>query len=192
MTNISLKKFKLRNLTIIQISIATVISLIFQFIIPFSWQPLDTFLYGVRAHGDPDTNLVIFTISQWYFSISLTWFIYPDNPYINNFLIYSIAPLGILILYEFFFLFFYYDYIHITPLLIDIYLIWRKRETLLKNFAPIIIILNSLWLYSVYLLKLAYYSEDVLIFTRNVLIYIVIWIILSFLFDSKRKNEIDN
>ncbi len=182
-------ELELRTTTLIQVTIAIIISLLFQFVIPFSWQPLDTFLYGVKQHGDPGINLVIFTISQWYFSFSLAWFIYRDNPYINNFLIYSIVPLGIIFLYEFLFLYFYYDYIHVTPFILDIYLIWKKRETLSQKFGIYIIVLNISWLIIVYFLKLAYYNEDLLVFIRNILIYSVLWILLSFLFRAEKMDE---
>ena len=185
-----LKELNLKTITFVQIMTATVISLVFQFLIPFSWQPLDTFLYGIRQHGDPGTNLVIFTISQWYFSISLAWFIYRDNPYINNFLIYSIVPLGIIVIYEFFFLYLYYDYIHITPVIIAAYLIWKRRETLSRKSAFYIIPVNISWLFSVYFLKLAYYNEVLLFFIRNVLIYTALWILLSFFFNSKSRDHI--
>ena len=187
----NLHKLDLKTITIFQISIAAIISLIFQFLIPFSWQPLDNFLYGIKQHGDPGTNLVIFTISQWYFSLSVAWLIFRDNLYINNFLIYSIVPLGIMVFYEFIFLNLYYDYIHITPIIIDIYLIWKKRETLSQKYAFYVILINISWLISVYFLKLAYYSEELSFYIRNVLIYLVLWIILSFVFKSKRSKELN-
>lgn len=189
LVKISPKEYKLQTITVFQISIALIISLIFQFIIPYSWQPLDTFLYGVQQHGDPGTNLVIFTLSQWYFSLSLAWFICRENPYINNFLIYSIVPLGIIMFYEFFFLFLYYDYIHIIPVLVSIYLIWKKKDTLLQKYALYIIPLNISWLLFVYFLNLAYYNEDLLIYIRNVIIYFVLWIMFSFLFKQKKENR---
>ncbi|MFX1386725.1 MAG: hypothetical protein ACFE9M_05865, partial [Promethearchaeota archaeon] len=102
---------------------------------------------------------------------------------------YSIVPLGIIIIYEFFFLFLYYDYIHITPVIIDICLIWNKKETLLQKFAPFIIFLNIAWLISVYFLKLAYYNEDLVIYLRNILIYLVLWILLAYLLGLKKDNE---
>lgn len=186
-----LNKLNLKKITFIQIIIAAIISLIFQFLIPFSWQPLDTYLYGPKQHGDLGTNLVIFTISQWYFSLSIAWLIYRDNPYINNFLIYSIVPLGIIVVYEFFFLFLYYDYIHITPFIIGIYLIWKRRETLSQKFAFYIIPLNLSWLISVYFLKLAYYNEVLIVFIRNLVIYSTLWILLSFLFSFKSREELN-
>ncbi len=184
-----LNELRLRTITLIQITIATTISMIFQFIIPFSWQPLDTFLYGAKNHGDPGANIVIFTISQWYFSFSLAWLIYRNNPYINNFLIYSIVPLGIIFVYEFFFLYLYYDYIHAIPVFIDIYLIWKKKKTLSQKLGIYIIALNICWLILVYFLKLAYYNEDSLVFLRNILIYSVLWILLSFLFRAEKMDE---
>ena len=192
----SKSKFKINELSLvsitsIQIAIATIISIMFQFVIPFSWQPLDRFLYGVKQHGDPGSNLVIFTISQWYFSFSLAWFIYRDNPYINNFLIYSIVPLGIIFFYEYFIIFFYYDYIHVIPVFIDIYIIWKKRETLFQKSGLLVIVLNICWLFLVYFFKLAYYNEEFLIYLRNVLIYTILWIFLSFLFRVKKKEEDD-
>ena len=67
-------KFKdlgLKYITTIQISIATIISLLFQFLIPYSWQPLDAYRYGAVPHGFEGTNLVFFTLSQWFFSLSI-------------------------------------------------------------------------------------------------------------------------
>lgn len=187
--NFSLSNLNLISISCIQLATAILISLIFQFLIPFSWQPLDTFQYGASQHGDPGTNLVIFTISQWYFSFSIVWFFYRKNPYLNNFLIYSIVPLGIIVVYEFSVLFLYYDYIHILPLFVDVYMIWKQRKTLLKRFAPYIIPLNILWLVSVYFFKLAYYNEELLIFIRNVIIYVVLWTALAFTFKSKKNLD---
>ena len=189
-----MKKFFNLNLyivTIIQFTLAIIISLTFQFIFPYSWQPLDTFLYGSRNHGDPGANIIIFTISQWYFSFSIVWLLYRDNPFINNFLIYSIVPLGIIVVYEFTVLFLYFDYIHIAPLIIDIYLIWRKRETLSQKFAPYIIALNIVWLILAYFFDLAYYNEELIIFIRNIIVYIVLWTALSFFFNTKKSEGLD-
>ena len=191
MKKLSFKRssLNLRTITLIQIFIALIVSLLFQFVIPFSWQPLDTFLYGVKKHGDDGANIVIFTISQWYFSLSIAWLIFRENPYINNFLIYSIIPLGMIVLYEFFVLHLYYDYIHLTPIIVDIYLIWKKRNTLLKIYTPYFITINIIWLLLVYFLKLAYYSEDLLIYVRNIIIYLVLWTFLSFVFRSKEITD---
>jgi hypothetical protein len=184
-----LSELNLLNISIIQIIIASSVSLVFQFIIPFSWQPLDTFLHGIKKHGDPGINIIIFTISQWYFSLSIVWVFYRENPFLNNFLIYSIVPLSIIVVYEFTVLFLYYDYIHIIPLVVDIYLIWKHKKSLLKKFAPYIITLNTIWLLSVYFFNLAYYNEELHIFVRNVSIYVVLWIGLAFLFGSKKNPK---
>ena len=183
---LELNKLSLKSITTIQVAIATIISLLFQFLIPYWWQPLDTFQHGVKQHGDEGVNVVIFTISQWYFSLSIAWLIYHDNPYVNNFLIYSIVPLGIIVAYEFFFIFLFWDYIHLIPVILDIYLIWKKKETLRQKYARSIILLNTIWLFSVYFLKLAYYGVDLSVFIRNYLVYLVLWIGLSFLFRNKK------
>ncbi len=112
-----LKNLSLKEITIIQILIAILISLMFQFLIPYSWQPLHLFTYGINAeHGDPEANLVIFTVSQWYFSFSVAWFLYRKNKYINNFLVYSVAPLSTIIVPEFIVYFLFIDYIHLKSL----------------------------------------------------------------------------
>ena len=190
MFNLKFSDLSLISITLIQFSIATIISLLFQFLIPYWWQPLDTFQYGIKQHGETGVNIVIFTVSQWYFSFSIAWFINRENKYINNFLIYSIVPLGIIVVYEFIFLHLFFDYIHLLPFIVDIYLILKKRDTLHQNFAPYIILLNSIWLFSVYFLKLAYFREDLVIFIRNYIIYLVLWIALSFLFKSNNEREV--
>jgi hypothetical protein len=187
---LNLNRINLKPIILIQFAIAIIVSLLFQFLIPYWWQPLDTFQYGIKQHGDAGVNIVIFTVSQWYFSFSIAWFINRENKYIDNFLIYSIVPLGIIVVYEFIILHLFFDYIHLLPLLIGIYLIWKKRYTLRQKYAPYIILLNTSWLFSVYFLKLAYFREDWLIFFRNYCIYLVLWIVLSFLFKSKSEKEV--
>lgn len=158
----------IERITIIQIALATIISLLFQFVIPFSWQPLHLYNNGINAqHGDPGLNIVIFTISQWYFSLSIAWFIYRDNKYLNNFLAYSIIPLSTILIPEFFIYRLYYDYIHILPFIVGIYITWKKRETLFERYVIPNFIVVSIWLYTVYFLKLAYYQGPILNFIVN-------------------------
>ncbi|MGV9200757.1 MAG: hypothetical protein ACOC4M_18260, partial [Promethearchaeia archaeon] len=61
----------------LQIFVATVVSLLFQFVIPLWWQPLDGYMHGKVDHFDPGTNIVILTVSLWLFSFSVAWFIDP-------------------------------------------------------------------------------------------------------------------
>ena len=163
-----LNNLSVKRKTIIQLAIATIISLLFQFVIPFSWQPLHLYNNGINAqHGDSGLNLVIFTISQWYFSLTLAWFIFRDNKYLNNFLAYSIVPLSTILIPEFFIYRLYYDYIHILPFIVGTYITWKKRDTLFEKYVIPNFILVSIWFYIVYFLKLAYYQGPILTFVIN-------------------------
>ena len=167
----SLKKLgdlNIRYITIIQLAVALIISLLFQFIIPYTWQPLYAYgnPYNIK-HGDPGTNLVFFTVSQWYFSLSIVWFLRRDNKYINHFILYSIFPLFLIVVLEFSVLGLYYDYIHILPLIIAFYITWKKRDNLIPHYIIYYTIFLSIWLFTVYFLKLAYYGAPLLTFIFN-------------------------
>ncbi len=154
-----LGQLNLKSITLIQIIVAVIISLIFQFIIPLAWQPLDAFEAGkLIHHGDEGTNIIIFTVSQWYFSFSVSWHLKRDNKYINNFLIYSIPGLTSIVFIEFFIYGLYYDYIHLLTLVTAIYIIIKKKYTLIPIQAIPNFILITFWLFSVYFLRLAYFN----------------------------------
>jgi hypothetical protein len=170
-----LNNLSMKRITIIQLTIATLISILFQFIIPFWWQPLHFYNSGTTIqHGDEGINIVFFTISQWYFSLSIAWFLRRDNKYINNFLAFSIVPLASVVIPEFFVYGLYYDYIHILPIIIAIYITWKKRETLEEKFVIPNFIIVSLWLYIDYFFKLAYFQGPFSTFVIN-------WAIISIL-----------
>lgn len=167
----SLKKLgdlNIRYVTIIQLEVALIISLLFQFVIPFSWQPLNA--YGkdyTITHGHPRFNLVFFTVSQWYFSLSIVWFLRRDNKYINHFILYSIFPLSLIIVFEFSVLGLYYDYIHIFPLIIAFYITWKKRDSLIPYYIIYYTVFFTVWLFTVYFLKFAYFGAPLLTFILN-------------------------
>ncbi len=162
-----LTELNIKQISFIQICIATIVSLLFQFVFPLTFQPLDAYRYGSTIeHGDPGTNLVIFTITQWYFSFSVVWFFYRDNRYVNNFVAYSIVPLGFIAIYEFS-IGIYYDYIHLFPIFVDILIFWKKRNTLDRQLIPYYLITLSAFMYTVYFLKLAYYQAIILDFVFN-------------------------
>jgi hypothetical protein len=184
-----LKNLSLKEITIIQILIAILISLMFQFLIPYSWQPLHLFTYGINAeHGDPEANLVIFTVSQWYFSFSVAWFLYRKNKYINNFLVYSVAPLSTIIVPEFIVYFLFIDYIHLLPFLVGIYIFWKKRDTVVVKYFFPNFCLASVWLFIVYFFKLAYFQATFLDFFINWLL-IALLSFLFFFFIRLAKNR---
>ena len=168
MTLKKLGDLNIRYITIIQLAVALIISLLFQFVIPYTWQPL--YAYGNNPnikHGDLGTNLVFFTISQWYFSLSIVWFLRRDNKYINHFILYSIFPLSLIVVLEFSVLGLYYDYVHIFPLIIAFYITWEKRDSLISHYIIYYTIFLTSWVFTVYFLKLAYYGAPLLTFFLN-------------------------
>jgi hypothetical protein len=170
-----LEKFDIKTVTVIQFMVGILVSFLFQFIIPYSWQPLHLYTNGIYAHhGDPESNLVIFTVSQWYFSFSIAWFIDRENKILNNFLVYSIAPLLTVIIPEFFVYLLYIDYIHLFPFLVGIYILWKKRETVEQSHYLPNFLFVSIWLFVVYFLRLAYFQATLIDFTVN-------WLLLSLL-----------
>ena len=147
-------ELSLKTITIIQLLIALGISLLFQFVIPYEWQPLNRKV----PHFTPGENIVFFTVSQWFFSFAIAWFIKKDNPYVNSFLIFSFVPVSMMTFDEIFRLGIFYDYYHLLPFSIDIYILVKRKDTIdLKLFLYIILFI-SIWLYLGYFLKLAYYA----------------------------------
>lgn len=151
----------LRNITIIQVLIATIISLLYQFVFPLSWHPLEVALHSDDVnHGDPGTAILISTISQWYFSFAIAWFFYRDNPYVNNFLIYaSLISAGVIIYLAVFLYHVYWDYIHLLPFIVDIYILKKKRASLRQRWYPHYFVLLSIWYFAVYFMGYAYFGE---------------------------------
>ncbi len=148
-----IRECSLKTITIIQTAIATSISLLFQFVIPMNWNPLDVAMFGPDIkHGDSDRNIAIATFTQWYFSFSIAWLIYRDNPYVNNFLIYSsFVTSGAIIFLSIVLYQLFWDYVHITPFIIDIYILWKKRDTLYQKWYPQFFIFGSIWFITAYL-----------------------------------------
>ncbi len=193
-----ISEYSLTTISLIQLTIATIISLLFQFVFPLTFQPLDVAIHGPDIkHGDPGMNYVIATISLWYFSFSIAWFIYRDNPYLNNFLIYSFPLVSMIFVVDMVEFFLFWDYIHFSPLSVDIYLIWKKRKTLYQMWYPFYLLIISVWIYTVYFLKLAYYLTPIYVYIFNWLSISILCAVLSFSFhDSlifayvkKKKTE---
>lgn len=188
-----IKDYSLKTITIIQTAIATFISLLFQFVFPLNWNPLDVAMFGPDIkHGDPDRNLAIATFSQWYFSFSIAWLIYRDNPYVNNFLIYSsFITAGSIIILEIYMFQLFWDYIHITAFIVDIYILWKKRDTLYQKWFPYFFIFGSIWFYGAYLLRLAYFGAPLWMILVDWVGVSILSFALSFLFPDSligKKN----
>lgn len=186
-----IKDLSLVQITLIQVSIAVIITLLYQFVLPITFLPLDVYVITHDVpfdYGEP--NQVIFTITQWSFGLSIAWLIYRDNKYVNNFLIYSVIPLILTFMGELMMFGLWWDYIHVTPLIIGFIILFKKNNTLEQRYYYYIGIIHVLWMYSVYFLRLAYYSEKFWIFTINVIIAYSLNLGLSFNYrKSKKKNQ---
>jgi len=175
-----LNELSLRSITIIQIVVALLITIIFQFIVPLSWQPLDVYTLGPDVkHGTPGANIVVFAISQWYFSLSIAWFLKRDNKYLNNFLAYAVVPLTSIIVPEFFIIGLYYDYIHLIPFIVSVFILFRKRDSVFPKYVIYYLIILGVWLIIDYVFKLAYYDTTLLEFILNGIFLLIFTIILS-------------
>ncbi len=179
-------KLNLKTITIIQVAIATGISLLFQFIIPYEWQPLNRKV----PHFTPGENLVFFTVSQWAFSFSIAWLVYRDNKYINSFIIFSFIPVCMMLFDEFIRLGIFYDWYHLFPFSVNIYLLWKKKDTLDQRIFSYYVILISIWLYLGYYLKWAYYTISLIEFVIRYCILIGLEIPFSFVFRKEKKKLI--
>jgi hypothetical protein len=187
-----ISELNLKTITLIQTAVATFISLLFQFVIPMNWNPLDVAMFGPDIkHGDPGRNVVIATFTQWYFSFSIAWLIYRDNPYVNNFLIYfSFVTSGAVIILSIILFQLFWDYVHITPFIIDIFIFWKKRETLYQKWVPYFFLIGSIWFYGAYILQLAYYGAPLWMIIVDWVGVSIISFVISFSFpDSMIRKK---
>jgi hypothetical protein len=175
---------------ILQIIGAIALSSIYQFIIPLSWFPLDSFTRPTVKHGDPGTNIIIFTISQWYFSFSVVWFFKRDNKFINNFLIYSIPPLYSMLILEFFGFRLFYDYIHIIPLIVAFTIFFTQLKNITPKFVVLNILISSIWLYLAYFFRVAYYDDSIGFFTFKLSLICIVDLIIAFIVWKLQKKEL--
>ena len=174
---------------IIQIIGAIALSLVYQFIIPLSWFPLDSFTRPTVKHGDPGTNIIIFTISQWYFSFSVVWFFKRDNKFINNFLIYSIPPLYGMFILEVFGFRLVYDYIHIIPLIVAFLIFFTQLKSIIPKFVTLNLLVSSIWLYLAYFFRLAYYDDSIGIFTFKLILICIVDLTIAFIVWKLQKKD---
>ena len=173
---------------ILQIIGAIVISIVFQFVIPLSWQPLDSYLKPTIQHGDPGTNVVILTISQWYFSFSVVWFFKRSNKFINNFLLYSFPPLFSIFIMEFYVFRIYYDYIHLLPIIVAFLIFFTQIESIKPKFVIWNILFLSIWLFTTFSLRLAYYNDPLSLFVLKLAIICIVDIIIAIIVHQLHKK----
>jgi hypothetical protein len=180
-----INELNLITITIFQTIIAATISLFYQFIFPMTWQPLDVAMFGPNIkHGDPGRNFVIATLTQWWFSFTIAWFVYRDNPYINNFLAYSFVSMGVILFLEVVLYKLYWDYIHMIVFIVDIYIFWKKRATLFQKWLLYYLTIITIWYFSVYFLRLAYFGAPLWFIIFDYIFAVIINIAISFSFSD--------
>lgn len=162
---------------VIQIAIAIGIVLLLELVIPHTWQPF-RLMIGDAFGGEFD--IVLTELSSWFFGFSVAWFIFQDNPYLNSFMIYSIIPLGVVIGIEFSVYLLFWDYIHLLPFIIDIYIIWKKRNTLKRTYILLFTAILTGFLFLDYFLGLAYSRMSIILFAIESTILALVMIQLSF------------
>ena len=186
----NLSEYNLKSITLIQVVVTVLISLLFQFVIPMNWQPLYFFGSGPQVqHFDEGANIIIFTISQWYFSLSIAWFIKRDNPYINNILIYSLIGLTITIITEIFTYGLFYDYYHLIPFSVSIYIFWKQRDTLYPKYVIHNSIFITIWLLVVYFLGLAYFQAPIVDYLIRLVIIVLLGYVLAYIIKILKERE---
>lgn len=167
--NIDKKKF------LIQIVIAILISIFFQFVLdPFVYDPYVRESIRMLA-GDA---IVITSLSMWFFSFSFAYLFYPDNEILSNYILCGFIPLLIIVGVEFFALHMFYDFLHIPPIIVSIYIILKKYTKIQLKTVGIISALLMIWAAIVRLVGTNYTSVS--LFPEG-LVVVILWPLLNLL-----------
>ncbi|MHA1378532.1 MAG: hypothetical protein ACTSRG_09140 [Candidatus Helarchaeota archaeon] len=172
----------------IQILIAAVISVIFQLLIdPYIYNP---YVRNAMAGGfiDPGNAIVITSMSLWFFSFSFAFLYYQDNEIINSYLLCAFIPLIGIVGIEFFSLLFW-DFLHIPPVIIIIYVIWKQRNTINLRYALFSSIILSIWLLTVRLLGFNYTGLSIPLTIGAMCIWPFLNLLLSYIIIKLLKKE---
>ncbi|MHA1265417.1 MAG: hypothetical protein ACTSRS_09305 [Candidatus Helarchaeota archaeon] len=161
----------------IQMGIAILIVLLMSYVIPSSWQP---FLSEIGDVFGASGGVPIAYLSYWFFGIAIAWICFRENKYIASFLMYSFLPLGVIVTLEICFYFLYYDYVHLVPLIIDIYILWKSRNVLSRRWLLIFSCVLTGWIFLAYYLNLAYSAIPILMLALGLIIYLPVMVQLSF------------
>jgi hypothetical protein len=173
------KEFNLKTTTLIQLGIAGIIAVIIQFGLPNSWQPFNAIVgnvFGVKSGA----GVSLVSLDTWFFAFSIVWFVFRDNPYLNSLMMYSLVPLGVILGLEFALYYLFWDYIHLLPFIIDIYILFKKRNTLKRNYILLFTLLFTGWLLLDYFLGLAYSAIPLLMLALGIPIFIAVMIQVSY------------
>ncbi|MBD3228929.1 MAG: hypothetical protein GF329_12140 [Candidatus Lokiarchaeota archaeon] len=120
--------------------------------------------------------IVITSLSQWFFSFSFAYIFYPDNEILNNYLLCGFMPLLIIVGVEFFVLYLFYDFLHIPPIIVSIYIILKKYSKIKLKAIGTISALLMVWAAIVRLIGTNY--TTVSLFPEG-LIVIILWALFN-------------
>ena len=175
-----------KRVFLIQILITISISVFLQLVIdPLIIDPL------TKRHQnifETAPTVLITSLSCWFFSFSMSFLYYPKNELVNSYLFCSIIPLTVIVAQEFFALFFF-DLLHLIPIIVVIYIILKKRDTINPKYVTIFSPILVIWYFTVKLLGLNYLSFEIFPFG---LIYMIIWAFLNVIISYILKNKIKN
>ncbi len=169
---------------LIQILIAIIISVLLQIIVvPLIIDPLTSrfpTIFERRA------TILITTLSFWFFSFSVAFFFYPENELINSYLLCSFIPLLVIIIQEFMGLFFF-DILHMLPIIVVIYIVWKLPDTINLKYTTIASPILLIWFLIVRLLGINYPDFELSFLGIS---YLIIWgisnIIIAYIITKKR------
>ncbi len=168
MNEIDIKRFA------IQIIFSVVISvLIHVFVYPMIINRLLQFQGTQTAQN----QFYLTSLSCWFFAFSIAFLFYPDNEIVNSYLLCSLLVLVVIVAREFMQLFFY-DALHIPPIIVSVYVMLKKRETINVKIVAITSPILVAWFLLVRIVGLNY-----LYYELNVLgiVYMIIWPIFNIL-----------
>ena len=169
MSELDTKKFA------IQIVVAVTLTILIQF---FVYPLIIETVLSMPGTQTAQNQLYMTSISAWFLAFSLTFVIYPDNEIINSYLFCSLVPLSIIVFREFLELFFY-DILHILPIIVVVYTMLKKRETINWKYVAIASPIITAWYATVRILGLNYpYYE---LYTLLGVVYLIIWPVLNVL-----------
>ncbi|NVM00869.1 MAG: hypothetical protein HWN67_00915 [Candidatus Helarchaeota archaeon] len=169
---------------LIQILIAAIISVLLQiFIVPLIIDPLTRRFPNIFERR---VTILITTLSFWFFSFSVSFFFYPENEIINSYLLCSFIPLVIIIFLEFIELFFF-DILHMLPIIVVIYIVWKLPDTINLKFTAIASPILVIWFLTVRLLGINYPDFELSFLGIS---YLIIWgvsnIIIAYIITKRR------
>ncbi|MDD1776871.1 MAG: glycoside hydrolase [Candidatus Helarchaeota archaeon] len=170
-------ELNIKQKTFIQMVIAGVIAVLWSFVLPLQWQPLQAVIGDVFG---AESGVALGALSSWFFGFAIAWFIFRDNAIINNLMMYSLLPLGVILGLEVAFYLLFWDYVHLLPFVVDLYILWKKRGTLRKDYLIYSTGIFTAWVYLSYFLGIAYSNIPLYMFLLGMVIYPLVMLAIAF------------